>query len=340
MLNAGLYNHQSNPLYYYTNLYNSYMTVLYMQALQNQALNISRMAPVQVLIDTNNEKRIFPESNVKEEKISQKMSSEKSTFEDQPLISHKSEPAFVGRFSSFRNRGNCTQDRKIERKLDVNNMGSKYIFRTISSRKKEKKSIKMKMNRIISRVHNMDCLLKKIKAKYLKYLYIELRNELDNLNVQLKKFDQCGEVRNLNVSHNRDNFIDLTIFQMLLNNLIIKNEDIPIIMEKASESLKSLLNKKVKCHYHFDFLSSNYFKKWIRDPIKIMRNNSERLNIINKNCLKFPNHSKNIFSRNKEDYDIYIKLLMQTSSNFIFYFQNNPLKFGKKAKGELFIKGV
>jgi hypothetical protein len=40
----------------------------------------------------------------------------------------------------------------------------KYKFSITRSRKKEKKFIHKKINKIISRVHNMDCLLKKIKA--------------------------------------------------------------------------------------------------------------------------------------------------------------------------------
>ncbi len=39
-----------------------------------------------------------------------------------------------------------------------------YIFNILKSRKKEKKYLRKKFNKIISRVHNMDCLLKKIKA--------------------------------------------------------------------------------------------------------------------------------------------------------------------------------
>lgn len=52
----------------------------------------------------------------------------------------------------------------------------------------------------------------------------------------------------------------------------------------------------------------------------------------NKNCEKFPNHSKNIFKNNIENYDRYKKLLLHTACNFLFYFQNNPLKFGKKQR--------
>ena len=39
-----------------------------------------------------------------------------------------------------------------------------YYFNILKSRKKEKKYLRKKFNNVISRVHNMDCLLKKIKA--------------------------------------------------------------------------------------------------------------------------------------------------------------------------------
>ncbi len=41
-----------------------------------------------------------------------------------------------------------------------------YIFSILKSRKKEKKYLRKKFNKVISRVHNMDCLLKKIKAYF------------------------------------------------------------------------------------------------------------------------------------------------------------------------------
>jgi hypothetical protein len=40
----------------------------------------------------------------------------------------------------------------------------KYLFNILKSRKKDKKQLRKKYNKIVSRVHNMDCLLKKIKA--------------------------------------------------------------------------------------------------------------------------------------------------------------------------------
>lgn len=78
-----------------------------------------------------------------------------------------------------------SQSQKIYQKLDSNANGSYngpmldynsrfpsskkkekivYIFNILKSRKKEKKYLRKKYNKIISRVHNMDCLLKKIKA--------------------------------------------------------------------------------------------------------------------------------------------------------------------------------
>lgn len=39
-----------------------------------------------------------------------------------------------------------------------------YPFFIVKSRKKDKKILRKKFNTVISRVHNMDCLLKKIKA--------------------------------------------------------------------------------------------------------------------------------------------------------------------------------
>lgn len=39
-----------------------------------------------------------------------------------------------------------------------------YPFFIVKSRKKDKKILRKKYNTVISRVHNMDCLLKKIKA--------------------------------------------------------------------------------------------------------------------------------------------------------------------------------
>ena len=119
-------------------------------------------------------------------------------------------------------------------------------------------------------------------------------------------------------------------------------------MKKANKEILTILNMKIKNFYQFDFLRSSYFKTWLRDPIKIKNidmnylNNSSNSNdgnnssgsINNKNCEKFPNHSKNIFKSHPEDYEKYKRLLLHTSCNFIFYFQNNPLKFGKKNIGE------
>ena len=96
-----------------------------------------------------------------------------------------------------------------------------YPFSILKSRKKEKKYLRHKFNTIISRVHNMDCLLKKIKAKFLKYVYITVKNYFLTEGISIKKFDQSKEVRNLNVIHNRDYFINLKIVDVLLSNNII-----------------------------------------------------------------------------------------------------------------------
>ena len=87
-----------------------------------------------------------------------------------------------------------------------------------------------------------------------------------------------------------------------------------------------ILNTKVKLFYQFNFLSSSYFKKWLKDPIKI----SKRENKIKE---KFSNYSKFLFKKWPEEYKKYKLLLLHTACNFIFYFQNNPLKFGKKNIG-------
>lgn len=157
--------------------------------------------------------------------------------------------------------------------------------------------------------------------------------------MNIKKFDQSKEVRNLNVKHNRDNFINLKIVDVLINNELISEKDSKIILGSCSPELLNTLNMKIKNFYQFDFLRSSYFKTWLKDPIKIKGTkvyNDDDSNFFNKNCEKFPNHSKNIFKSHPEDYEKYKRLLLHTSCNFIFYFQNNPLKFGKKNLGENF----
>jgi len=205
------------------------------------------------------------------------------------------------------------------------NINISYPFYTMHSRKKEKKNLRVRMNKVVSRVHNTDCLLKKIKAKYLKYLFLILRDEA--VNIDTKKFDQRAEVRNLNINHNRNKFLNLTVLELLINNKVLSQGDIVHINNSNNQRLNALLSKKVKNHYQFDFLQSNFFREWAKDPIKILK--TLQFPPKNKNCLKYPNHSKNIF-RNHENYQIYIKLLIITSCNFILYFQNNAQKYGKK----------
>jgi hypothetical protein len=215
---------------------------------------------------------------------------------------------------------------------------SLYPFSILKSRKKEKKYLRKKFNTIMSRVHNMDCLLKKIKAKFLKYVFIKVKKAFAYMNINIKKFDQSKEVRNLNVKHNRDNFINLKIVDVLINNNLITKEDSITMLEHANHEVISILNMKIKYFYQFDFLKSNYFKSWLKDPIKLKNialnnNNSSSITMV-KNCINnsktISKHSKTIFKAHPEDYEKYKRLLLHTSCNFIFYFQNNPLKFGKK----------
>ena len=103
----------------------------------------------------------------------------------------------------------------------------------------------------------------------MKFLFINIKKDLKELRIDIKKFDQCKEVRNLNVSHNRDKFINLTIIEVLLNNKIIDNNEYEVIFCSENESLKEFLLKKVKQLYQFEFLRSNYFRNWLKDPIKI-----------------------------------------------------------------------
>jgi len=253
---------------------------------------------------------------------------------------HYDDTLSEGSSSSFcRNNSNSTSNPSERANAGSFSFGAKiqYPFYTMQSRKKEKKKIRAKINKIVSRVHNTDCLLKKIKAKYLKYLFLTIKEE--STNIDTRKFDQCVEVRNLNIHHNRHNFLNLTIAELLIKNKVMTPSDIKYVEKQNNVKLIELLRKKVKFHYQFDFLHSEYYQNWIRDPIKIYQNKGvetqnykQKKSTQNENCLKYPNHSKNIFKTNTEHYEIYIKLLIITSCNFIFYFQNNPLKFGKKSK--------
>lgn len=135
------------------------------------------------------------------------------------------------------------------------------------SRKKDKKKLRKKLNKVNSRVHNTDCLLKKIKAKYLKYLFLTLR-ELSN-NIDTRKFDQCKEVRNLNIHHNRARFLNLTVAELLVLSGVVSKNEMNNLNSEGNGKLFELLLRKVKDHYQFDFLRSDYYREWVRDPIKI-----------------------------------------------------------------------
>ncbi len=101
-------------------------------------------------------------------------------------------------------------------------------------------------------------------------MFLNIKNDLKILKVDIKKFDQCKEVRNLNVPHNRDNFINLTIMEVLINNNILNEKDYKTIIQSQNENLKQFLSKKIKNLFQFEFLSSSYFRSWLRDPIKIL----------------------------------------------------------------------
>jgi len=106
-------------------------------------------------------------------------------------------------------------------------------------------------------------------SKFLKYLFLNIKNDLKVLRIDVKKFDQCKEVRNLNVPHNRDNFINLTVIDVLINNNIIEYEECQKIFNSNNNRLKDYMTKKIKTLYQFDFLRSSYFRNWLNDPIKI-----------------------------------------------------------------------
>lgn len=89
------------------------------------------------------------------------------------------------------------------------------------------------------------------------------------MKIDIKKFDQCKEVRNLNVPHNRDKFINLSILEVLVNNEIIDDRDVQFIFSSENQPLKTFLLSKVKYQYQFEFLKSSYFRNWLKDPIKI-----------------------------------------------------------------------
>lgn len=98
---------------------------------------------------------------------------------------------------------------------------------------------------------------------------MNIKNDLKVLRIDVKKFDQCKEVRNLNVPHNRDNFINLTVVDVLINNNIIEYEECQKIFNSNNNRLKDYMTKKIKTLYQFDFLRSSYFRNWLNDPIKI-----------------------------------------------------------------------
>ena len=99
----------------------------------------------------------------------------------------------------------------------------------------------------------MDCLLKKIKVKFLKYVFIKVKRAFAYMNINIKKSDQSKEVRNLNVKHNRDNFINLKIVDVLINNDLITKDESATMLVQANNEVLNILNMKIKNFFQFDF---------------------------------------------------------------------------------------
>ena len=75
---------------------------------------------------------------------------------------------------------------------------------------------------------------------------MKVKNVCLDLNIEIKKFDQSKEVRNLNVKHNRDNFINVKIVDVLVNNELITKEQSNIMRKKANKEMLTILNMKMK----------------------------------------------------------------------------------------------
>jgi len=215
---------------------------------------------------------------------------------------------------------------KDEKKVPVRNR----FFLT-----KAKKVMRKRVDNLVSRVYSTDCLIKKIKAKYLKYLLKQIKLKLSDFSLKTKKFDQSGEVRNLNIVHNKHKFLYQTIFDVVKSNKLLDEKLLEKICDE-NRDIENFLQKKIKDHYQFDFLKSSFFKSWIKDPSKIYQSLRGEVklkkSVLNMNCRRYPHHSKNIFMKNTDDYEEYKKVLLITSCNFLFYFQNNPMKYGNFAK--------
>jgi hypothetical protein len=76
-------------------------------------------------------------------------------------------------------------------------------------------------------------------------------------------------VRTIDPSYNIKSFINLKISTLLLRNKIINEADLNMLIKAEIPLLKEMLNKIVKNHYLFNFLSSNEFGEFIKDPMKI-----------------------------------------------------------------------
>ncbi len=64
-------------------------------------------------------------------------------------------------------------------------------------------------------------------------------------------------------------FFELTISDLIFKHNIITNDEYALLLKYGSPELIEILNMKVKNHYQFKFLTSNEFREWIKDPVRI-----------------------------------------------------------------------
>ncbi len=102
----------------------------------------------------------------------------------------------------------------------------------------------------------------------MKCIINEIQHLCRTLPINFKKFDQ-EEVRIIDPSHNIKSFINLKISTLLLRNKIINEADLNMLIKADIPMLKEMLNKIVKNHYLFNFLRSNEYREFIKDPMKI-----------------------------------------------------------------------
>ena len=89
MFNSYYNNLHNNPLFYFSNIYNSYISLLYMQSLQIEAYLISRSSPpFKLLVESNIEKKKIDSEPFAEKKNTEDHKSiNKSTIDERPITS-------------------------------------------------------------------------------------------------------------------------------------------------------------------------------------------------------------------------------------------------------------